>query len=431
MFGDQSRDVERRDFIKAAVAIGGSSALSACLDRESELMTTETGTDSFPAGTDPASLPTRQHAWNDYLVRNAHGNTTLPVHQLILGLSYEGSTPPTDEERDQVRRALASLERAYQWGTGGDEGTKVNGGLLSMLGYAPQYFERVGDPVDVTPPEEVLEAVGEDPSDADGFDAVLVLSSDWGSLLLAAEQALFGEKERLNGVSVEGTFEGVFSQVARRSGVVGKGIVARKLDTDAVPEDAPLSMGFRSGFVDNQATEDRVTLQDGHFAGGTTMQVSRLHIDVDRWHDRSDERQVTCMFSPDHDLEQVGSNGDKLGNSSGLSPGTVDDIPEHAAEHGCIGHSQKVARARDEDFRPRILRRSEGVATDVASGAGFNFSSIQHSLEAFVDARAAMRPDEHDVDVPDENHGIVDFLETRARGTYLVPPRDKRALPTR
>jgi hypothetical protein len=51
-------------------------------------------------------------------------------------------------------------------------------------------------------------------------------------------------------------------------------------------------------------------------------------------------------------------------------------------------------------------------------------------MDAFVETRKAMNVDEYDVDVADDDHGIVDYLETRARGSYLVPPRDKRALPT-
>jgi len=50
-------------------------------------------------------------------------------------------------------------------------------------------------------------------------------------------------------------------------------------------------------------------------------------------------------------------------------------------------------------------------------------------MDAFVETRKAMNVDEYDVDVADDDHGIVDYLETRARGSYLVPPpRDKRAL---
>lgn len=431
MSQERSRGVSRRDFVAAAVAIGGSSALSACLEREVPLLSEggAAGETEFPSG-DPSGLPAGQHVWNDYLVHDAHGNTVLPQHQLVLGLSYVGSVPPTDAERAQVEAAMASLERAVQWGTGGDPAAAINDGLLTMLGYSQRYFERLGGRVEgLSSAEAVLAAVGEDRSLADGFDAVLVLNADFGSLLLAAEAALVGERATLNGTRMRGTFEGVFEVVERRTGVVGKGLPAEGLPDEDVPEDAPLSMGFRSGFRDNQASEARVTVEDGPFAGGTTLLASRLHVDTGRWYEQDADERVGAMFCPAHDAGDVGETGERLGSESGITEADADRVAADAATYGRVGHAQKVATARDDDFEPRILRRTEGVATDVAEGAGFNFHSVQRHLDDFVAARRAMHVDEYDVDVPADRHGIVDYLETEARGTFLVPPRDRRALP--
>lgn len=434
--------VARRDFVKSAVAIGGTGALSACLDRESAQMEratapgTGTGTDgddglSVPRPDDPDDRPTALHRWNDHLVRDANGNTVLPRHQVVLGLAYEGSVPPTEAERERVRAALRTLDRAFQWGTGDGGTTGVSGGLLWLLGYSTNYFERVGAavPERITSPESLLSAVDEDPAKADEFDAVLVLTGDFGSVPLAAEAALWGERETLNGVEPGATLDGVFERTTRRTGVTGKGIVAEQLDNDAVPDDAPLSMGYRSGFGDNQATEDAVTIDEGAFAGGTTLAASRLHVDIDRWYDQSTEERVGEMFCPAHDADAVGDTAERLGNSSRIAPEDAENIHDHAATYGRIGHSQKLATARDEGFLPRILRRSEGVATDVAEGAGFNFTSVQADIEAFVAVRRAMNVDEYDVDVAPENHGIVDYLETRGRTAVVVPTRDRLALP--
>lgn len=435
--------VARRDFVKSAVAIGGTSALSACLDRESSQMepATATGTEpererddglSVPRPDDPADRPAALHRWNDYLIRDANGNTVLPRHQVLLGLAYTGSVPPTDGEREQVRVALGTLDRAFQWGVGDGGATGVSTGLLWLFGYSTNYFERVDAavPEQITSPESLLSAVDEDPAKADEFDAVLVLTGDFGSVPLAAEAALWGERETLNGVEPGATLDGVFERTTRRTGVTGKGVVAEELDNDAVPKDAPLSMGYRSGFGDNQATEAAVTIDDGPFAGGTTLAASRLHVDIDRWYDQSTEERVGEMFCPAHDADAVGDTAESLGNSSRITPEDAENIPDHAATYGRIGHSQKLATARDEGFLPRILRRSEGVATDVAEGAGFNFTSIQADIEAFVAVRRAMNVDEHDVDVRAENHGIVDYLETRGRTALVVPTRDQVALPT-
>lgn len=441
---EPDESVARRDFVKCAVAIGGSSALSACLDRERSRMqsasaTAESATAgsttadglSVPRPADPTARPDALHRWNGALVRDANGNTVLPRHQVVLGLSYAGSVPPTEDDRRQVRSALATLDRAFRWGVGDDAGRSLNPGLLWMVGYTARYFERVDAPVPdaLLAPEALLEAVGEDPAKADPFDAVLVLNADFGSVLLAAEAALWGERPSLNGVSVDATLAGVFERAARRTGVTGKGVVADRLDSDAVPEEAPLSMGYRSGFGDNQAPEDRVTIDGGAFAGGTTLALSRLHIDLDSWYDQSTEERVGEMFCPAHDADVVGDTADRLGNSSRITPEDAENVSAHAEEYGRIGHSQKLATARDDDFVPRILRRSEGVATDVVEGAGFNFTSVQADVDEFVTVRRAMDPAEHDADVAAEDNGIVDYLETRARTAAVVPPRDALAPP--
>lgn len=435
------RGLSRRDFVAAAVAIGGSSALSACLDIEGSTDTdtavrTTTGEPEmdFPSGSDPADLPAGQHVWNRYLVHDAHGNTNLPQHQLIFGLSYEGSTPPTADEREQVEAAMATLDRAFRWGTGGDPAVAVNEGLLSMLGYAPRYFERLGgaDIEGLMAPEAMLEAVGEDADKTDGFDAMLLLGSDIGAIVLAAEAALFGERERVNGEPVEATFEGVFSKAGRRAGVVGRGHPKEKLDREDIPDEAPLSMGFRSGFSDNQAPEDRVTLDSGPFAGGTTLAASRLRINLDRWYDHDADERVERMFSPHFDADDVSETGDRLGSESEVTEEHAESIEETGDRYHSVGHTAKVAAARDEDFNPTILRRTEGVATDddFSAGTAFNFNSVQADIQRFVEVRKAMNPEEYDTDVDDPHHGIIDYLETVERGAYVVPPRANRALPT-
>jgi len=433
MNSDDARQLSRRDFAKAAVAIGGSSALSACLNVEGD----ESGDPEYPRGPEDLSeLPSRQHAWGQYLVRDAHGNTVLPQHQLILFLDYTGSQTPTESDRETVESALRTLERAYQRGTGGDISATINEGLLFTLGYSPSYFERFGASlpadIDVRRPKEVLEAVGEDTDKAEDFDALLLLTADFASLLLSAEEALFGDLARLNGIPVDTRLDGVFERADRRTGVVGKGLPAEKLDQEEIPEHAPLSMGFKSGFRDSLPSEDAVTITDGPFAAGTTQQVSRLRIETQRWYDHDHEKRVKFMFSPDHSVDNVGETAEPLGADSGVTEETTEDIAEHAETHGCIGHTQKTATARNDDFEPVILRRSEGVATDDvgSDGVGFNFTSVQEAIEDFVDTRKAMNPEEYDVDVDDSHHGIVDYLQVESRATYLLPPRRHRSLPS-
>lgn len=431
--------LSRRQMIRAAVAVGGAGGLSACLDREagpegagaSTPSSTPTATEqSFPAGPDDlGTLPEHQHAWVEYLVRDRFGNTALPQHQAMLLLDYVGPTPPTETARKRVEDAFRSLEAAYQRGTGGDSSAVQHEGLLFVVGYAPQYFDRVGDAmpagVDIRTPEAVLDELGETDPTADDHDAVIHLASGYGSVLLAAERALFGELDELNGQPVIGGLDGLFEVADRRTGFIGRGQPARRYDVEEIPESAPLSMGFKSGFLDNLPHEDRVTIRSGPFAGGTTMMVSRIETDLDDWYDRDHEERVDLMFSPDHDSEQVGETGTDLASSSGLSQETIESAGEDARERGVVGHGQKIAHARDDENRQPILRRDFNP-TDTP---GLHFDSWQRSIEDFLDVRRAMNGEHIDADVDDTADGIRSFLEVTNRATFLMPPRSLRALP--
>ena len=445
------KDIDRREFLKAALATGGAGALSACIEVEGA------NGSEVPTG-DPESVPERQFAWNESLPTGPHGNVLLPNHQLLLFLNYRGAGPPAAADREGVEAAFRTLERAYQFGTGGEFDAQTTRGLLSLVGYSPQYFDRFDAdlPSGVSPPrpEKVIEELGED-ADPDGVDALVVLSSDRVSTLLSAEQALRGRFDSLNGVPVEGSLSGRFDVVDRRTGFLGVGRPARELEAD-IPEHAPTAMGYRSGFKDNQATEDRVSINVGPFAGGTTLQVSRLAFDLDDWYDYDVDERVHRMFSPEHTPDQVGEIGEHLGGQSRITQETVDRTVDDAAEHSLVGHTQKVASARNRQFEPKLLRRSEGVSTDL-DGPAMNFLSLQRFVSDFLEVRQAMncpadggefaqRDAEGDdggdsaapnsagcpahVDVPEENNGIAGFVETLTRGTYVVPPRSLRALPT-
>lgn len=426
----RSDDVPRRQFVKAALAIGGSAALSACLERE--FTSTETGSSpNFPRGPDAPdeSYPSRQFRWNDAMAKDAHGGTVAPRHQLLLFLTYDGSWPPGEEERETVETALNTVERAYQRGTGGDVSAIQTKGLLHFLGYSRSYFDRYEESlpksVDLPPAREMLQTLGEDRSNADEYNAVLVLTSDYASLLLSVEEALFGNADSLNDIDVTSDLSGVFEVADRRTGFMGRGL-AQEAD-DEVPEKAPLSMGFSSAFEDTLPSEDKVTIEDGPFEGATTLQVSKLVLDLDSWYERDQADRVELMFSPEHTPEQVGPTGGGLGDHSQITNEIAENTDEHAETKGRLGHSQKTARARDDDFEPIILRRSEGINTDDDRTA-FNFTSVQQGISDFVKTREAMNGTEFD-EVDQSEHGILDFLEVTNRASLLVPPRNMRAFP--
>ncbi|SEV96379.1 DUF7405 family protein [Halobacterium jilantaiense] len=410
------RGVPRREFLKAAVAIGGASALSACLDREE--VSVPTGTD------DPSSLPARQHAWNAHAARDDAGNVLPPRHHVLLHFDYDGDP---EADRATVESALRSLERAYEWS---------NDGLLFTLGYTPAYFDALGGPpagVDLPRPEALSDL--EDPT-LDEPAAILHLASDHAQVVLEAGEAMKGERDTANDESVDAALTDAFSFVERRTGFVGTGLPADNQDVDGVPdsepvdEDSPLYMGFKSDFEGSQATEDRVTIQSGPFAGGTTQHVSHIDLDLRQWYEQdSREQREAKMFCPVHaDEDRIEGTGENLGDDPQL-----DDSPpaeQTAREDGIVGHGQKLKSVR-EDGRPIILRR-DFDSTD-GGRAGVHFLALQRDISDFVTTRDAMNAE----DISSEtavgrrtNNGIRQYLSVTNRGNYLLPPRDLRALPT-
>jgi hypothetical protein len=429
------RAVDRRSFLRTALAIGGTSALAAVSGCSGDATDDRLGSLDVPRGpTDPAAFPDRQHAWNRDLKTDPFGNPVLPTHQLILFLDYPGVGPPTDDERREVEAAFRTLELAFQRLAGGDHDAD-NEGLVAMVGYSGAYFDRFGEDlpgsVGLQSPAAVLEATGDDPDKADPFDAVVLLSSDTAAALLAAEEALFGRLGWLNGVRVRDTLSGVFEVADRRTAFTGKGLPRERLGDGDIHEDAPLSMGYKSGFGDNLATEDAVTIDEGPFEGGTTLQVSKLRLDLGAWYERDRGTRDELMFSRDHSPTDVGEIGEELADDSGVTEDVVEDLEATARERGRVGHAAKTARARDDDFEPLILRRSEGVndAFHEDGKVDFNFSAVMETVEDFVETRRAMNSSDLDEYVDDGGHGILPFMEVTNRATFLVPPRRLRSLP--
>ena len=416
--------LSRREYLKAAVALGGAAGLSACLDRFD-------GRDPVPTGVDdPASLPRRQFAWNDRIRHDDAGNALLPRHQTLWYLDLPGDGPPDAAARGRVAAALAALDRAYE---------RSNEGLLYSVGYSPAYFARYDEslPEDVDLPEPRPLSDFETP-EFDRQDALLHLASDRADVVLEAEEALRGETTA-NGVEVPALTDAL-TVADRRTGFVGAGLpaanqdVAGVPDSKPVPEDSPLFMGFIAGFARNQASEDYVTIESGPFAGGTTKVVANLRQRLDDWYGEQDyDERVAELFSPTHAAEGwVEGVGENLGADS-----RVDEVRDRlfadARESGRAGHAQKAARAnRDADGNVRLLRRHfESTDDDVAS---LHFPSLQRGVSAFEEVRAAM----NGVDVAAEtpavrqrvNNGILEYIFVRHRGNFFVPPRDHRSLPT-
>ena len=303
---DDEGGVDRREFMKAALVIGGTGALAAAKARAGS------GDGKLaPSGTsDTSSLPDRQYAWDDFVPTNElTGKAKTPAHHLQLMLDYTGDGTPSEGDREQVEAALQVLERAFEWS---DEG------LLFTIGYSNRYFDRfdadLPEGTGMRPPEDVIEESDINRSgkiEADHYDAHVHLASAHAPVLLEAEQALRGNVDEANGEPVDATFEGVFEVTDRRTGFIGNPHEEWEENlngTNPIPEGASVWFGYKSLFSDSQPSEDVVAISDeGHpFYDGTTEQVSLLLDNgIKGWHENLDhEEQVARMYSPHHTPEE-------------------------------------------------------------------------------------------------------------------------------
>lgn len=523
------RGIERRSFMKSALAIGGTSALSTAIGLYGVPEAVSADGDGRISA---QARDNRQHAWDGFETDTSIGGVSKhPAHHVTLHLDYvgeEGATPSADD-RAEVEEALREIERHFEWNSEG---------VLFTIGYSANYFDRFDEdlPKGLSPkgkvpkpgllrPEQLIGIDGvtlehEDPH-PDEAEACLHLASNNVQNVMAVEELLWGGDAEMDGetFSFDGTLSGILETAGdgsgkptefpyRRTGFSGHETISENLeedtefDPDRIPDDAELMMGFNDLYRNSIPREDNATMLEdqnlvvphppGQFAQGTIQHVSKLDIDLDRFYGRNDDQaQRELMFSPDHDQENTGTVGENLGDSSapGDTPmrelnGESDDKAEQVAadyeDEGVAGHAQKLARARfdletritgegrerlsgsdREELLPaeerddglpghdgdqeaeQVLLRRDVTSTDQHTPANM-FISLMRFNPYMAYIRQAMNGvafDSGAFGLADENRinddaigagpdsGIVNYLETKARGNYLVPPIASRALP--
>ncbi|HUK97742.1 MAG TPA: hypothetical protein VLV46_08805, partial [Gaiellaceae bacterium] len=273
--------LDRRRFLVGAAAAAGLALGGGGLALE-RLLGGSNGS-SPPLGKEPAGLPARQFAWDHTLSRDSYGNPVAPLYDRLLFLDVRPS--PTAASAATLEAALRTLERTFTWGPEG---------LLFTVGWGPHYFRDVlktGSPV----PEPTVLSTFESP-ELDGYDICIHLACDDASRLAAVDAALLRGRP-LAGATGSLRITGPLRWRETRTGFVGTGLPARHQRVAGIPSgrpvplDSPLFMGFRSGLLKNQASEDSVAIADGPFADGTTMHVSYMHLNLEFWYDRNNERQ--------------------------------------------------------------------------------------------------------------------------------------------
>jgi len=403
----------RRLFVGAAALAAGGAAVGIGLDRA---LSSGMSVPSVELGTQPAGLPERQHAWTATLARDADGNPVAPRFDRLLFFDVDGA--PTPAYARLLEASLRTLERRYPWGPGG---------LLFTAGWGPGYFERV---LGVASPIPAARGLSDFELPAiDDYDLCLHLACDDEQRLAAVEAALL-HGEQLPGSDGPLAISSALRWRETRTGFVGTGLPAAHQNVGGIPSGrpvppgAPLFMGFKSGLLKNQATEDYVTIPEGPLAGGTTMQVSYMRLRLDSWYRQLSERErVARMYAPQVTPAQV--NGFTTDAES--DPNQLDQAIN---SYGVIGHSQTSARAR-RNGKPLIIRRDFNTVD--GGQAGLHFVSVQRTSEDFVTTRNAMNASSAQLENPaitdTVNNGINEFIFVLKRANYILPPRSQRSFP--
>ena len=406
----EKRGIDRRELMKSALMIGGTSALSTITGLYGLPETAKASRAKRPVTI--AERENRQHAWDAYeTFVEARGQSVPPAHHLLLHANYTRKGEPTSGHRRKVSETFKQLEEAFGWD---------HNGILFTVGYSPEYFDRFEEdlPEGLNPEsgsdkpgllrvKDLLETPGvtldsEDPV-ADTYDVCIHLSSDHVQNLLEAEAALWGERKRIDGVKFASNLKGIFTKPEaypeRRVGFVGYENIVEKLDAETDVDSSPipgrsgeaqsdLMMGFNGLYENSVPRETNATLLEdqqlvvpkppGMFAQGTIEHVSKLDVKLSEWYGTKDaDERRKQMLSPSHTEENTGVVGENLGTSN--APGETpmrrlnsddDDIAEQTVDDyrkkGMTGHAQKVARARF-DLESRIT--DEG-RTRLSGGEG-------------------------------------------------------------
>jgi len=404
--------VDRRDFMRTALAIGGASALSTTVG----LFGMPEPAAASDRAVSVAERANRQHSWNAYQ-RRAHGTFLPPEHHLLLFADYEGAGEPTPADRLEAREAFDRLERAFPWD---------HEGLLFTVSYTLSYFDRFDEdlprglrpgngaiPRMLTaqqlidgPTIPILNIPGlqptedeseedrfvdlkvtlerENPVADDDYDVVVHLASDHVQNLLAAEEALWGEQSSFDGVSFDdANLDGIVTRPTeypdRRVGFAGNanlddnvevgedGSLARERFEESVDQGADLSMGYNDLYKNSLPREDNATILEdqrflpgppnwqppGVFANGSIMHVSRLDNDLKGWYGENDDTDRRHrMFSPHHTEEDVGDVGENLAPRESNAPTAAEKPEDQRLPMRDFSNDVKdVAERTEEDFR--------------------------------------------------------------------------------
>ncbi|MET8650140.1 DUF7405 family protein [Nocardia aurea] len=348
------------------------------------------------------SLPAGQHEWEATFGHDELDRPIPPRRQLLVFADLADA--PSAAGAAHLESALALLESRYPYGPDG---------LLTTVGWGTAWFDRHTEHLGLINVAARMSR-WEDPV-IETPHAIFHLASDHAEVLDDAFDTLFGD-----GPNAQGQY--LKAQSVRR-GFVGAGLPSEALPELGIPQHSPLLFGFHSIHRGNQATEQSITIGDGPLAGGTTAHVSRIELDVERWHARSRDAQAALLYAPTVTAAQAEKFADD-------APSDYQSYEQTARSHGIVGHAQAAARARVDNV-PVINRRDFATVDDGKPGT--HFVALQRELRDFNNTRAIMNaadgPGYHRAVGARRRNGINAFFDVTHRATVGIPPRASRAYP--
>jgi hypothetical protein len=337
--------------------------------------------------------PTGQHEWESTFGRDDYGRPVLPRRHRLVLVDVIGE--PGLAAARHLEQSLLLLEGRYRHG---------RDGLLSTIGWGTSWWnEHSKYPELVEVPTRLSR--WEDPI-FDTPSAIFHLASDHQEILDDVQETLFGTSKYGQGEYL--------TVVEIRNGFVGSGLPTSAFPEHGIPSAAPLLLGFHSVFRGSQAPEPAITILNGPLAGGTTAHVSRIELDVDRWHAMDRDAQAALMFAPTITAAQAEVLSDD-------APSDYEKYEQTVSQYGIVGHSQAAARARVNNV-PLINRRD--FAT-LDGKPGTHFVSLQRTLRDFDNVRAIMNAsdgsDYHRSVGDRRRNGINAFMAVTHRATSAYP----------
>ncbi len=319
--GDSQETVDRDDFLRSTLVIGGGDALQATLMRYGPPDTDpgatpptnggqyDWGPTSTDAGADSdAECPVDHEAadedeYDDF-------DSDWPAYHVVYRLDHAGDDPAGDRRR--LVEGLRSVTAQVGWG---------GGGVAWAVGYAPRFLADGDAPVPAAVrPDPPAESVAPDGGRAAGGDCLLHLASDEPRTLLVAEAALWGETDG-HGVDVSvsdpvgDAFPRPTSAPERRVTISPHGVAAPSVDGDAVVE--------LSAFEDDP--EDPETApKDDHDADDAECPVDHS----DAHHEHADGAHTTDHAVDGVDLRHLNPASPGVLRVALRSPGDSDPVAE-------------------------------------------------------------------------------------------------------